>query len=235
MKVNREEAKKFATSGNFFQLKDDGDSAVVRLLFNKEEDIDNYIASVHVLEKDNRITDVDCIRSHDEPADKCPFCAERIRMQVKIYIPLWDEDRKRVLWWTRSRGFIEKVVKQIREVDGSIVGTPFKIIRIGAAGSFDTDYEFIQQAKKADDKMVEDFVDLKELNISEAGVLDLTEEQMEKYLRTGNLPQKDVKTRTEGGRDRGRGEDTGRRQVPAESGKGKEDEDENKPRVGRQR
>lgn len=242
MRVNREDAKNYVTAGNYFQLKNDGDAAIVRFLFNEENDIDNYIAAVHVLEdkKTNRIIDVDCLRVHDEPLDLCPFCAEKIRMQVKFYIPLWDEDRKRVVWWTRSRGFIEKVVKQIREVDGdSIAGTPFKIIRSGAAGSFDTDYEFVQQVKKADDKTVDDFAKPEELKLEDAGLLLLSEDQMEKYLRTGNLPQGEVKTRR--GRDKGdvkeAREDRGRRSVPAEDtsrrgvGRDRGDDTDDEPRV----
>lgn len=190
MKVNREEAKKFATAGNFFQLKDDGDSALVRFLFDKEDDVDNFIRSVHVLEKDNRSTDVDCIRTPEDPVEDCPFCKERIRLQVRFYIPLWDEDKQKVVWWTRSRGFIEKVIKQIREVDTeSIAGTPFKIVRSGKAGSFDTSYEFIQQAKKADDKFVEDFVNPDELDPKDAGLIELDEKGMNYYLDTGKLPE----------------------------------------------
>lgn len=190
MKVNREEAKKFATVGNYFQLKDDGDTALVRFLFDKEDDIDNFIRSVHVIEKDNRSVDVDCLRTPEDPIDNCPFCQEKIRLQVRFYIPLWDMDKEKVVWWTRSRAFIEKVIKQIREVDTeSIAGTPFKIIRSGKAGSFDTSYEFIQQAKKADDKFVEDFVNPKELDPKEAGLLELNEKEMESYLETGKLPE----------------------------------------------
>jgi len=189
MKVRRDEVKNFSTAGNYFQLKDDGDAALVRFLFDKEEDVDNFIRSVHVLEKDNRSTDVDCIRTPEDPIENCPFCQEKIRLQVRFYIPLWDEDKQKVLWWTRSRGFIEKVIKQIREVDTeSIAGTPFKIIRSGKAGSFDTSYEFIQQAKKADDKFVEDFVNPKDLDPRDAGLIELDEKGMEYYLDEGKLP-----------------------------------------------
>lgn len=210
MKVNREDAQNYAVSGNFFQLKNDKDSAVVRFLFDKEEDIDNFIAAVHTLEDKKRMIDVDCIRRHDEPIDLCPFCEDRIKLGVKFFIPLWDEDKQKVVWWTRSRSFIDKVVTQIREVDGPICGTPFKIVRSGAAGSFDTEYEIIQQVKKADDKRVEDFVDPKELTIEAAGVLKLTEKQMEEYLDTGKLPNSNVPTREKGKTDR--------REVPANSG-----------------
>jgi len=189
-RINREEAKKFATAGNYFQLKDDGDTALVRFLFDKEEDIDNFIMSVHVLEKDGRSVDVDCLRTPEDPIENCPFCQEKIRLQVRFYIPLWDEDKQKVVWWTRSRGFIDKVIKQIREVDTeSIAGTPFKIIRSGKAGSFDTSYEFIQQAKKADDKFVEDFINPKELNPKDAGLIELDERAMESYIETGKLPE----------------------------------------------
>lgn len=189
-KVNREEAKKFSTAGNYFQLKDDGDTALVRFLFDVEEDVDNFIRSVHVLEKDNRSIDVDCIRTPEDPIENCPFCSEKIRLQVRFFIPLWDEDKQKVVWWTRSRGFIDKVIKQIREVDTeSIAGTPFKIIRSGKAGSFDTSYEFIQQAKKADDKSVKDFINPNDLNPKDAGLLELDERAMENYLETGKLPE----------------------------------------------
>ena len=113
MKVKRDEVKNFSTAGNYFQLKDDGDSALVSFLFDKEEDVDNFIRSVHVLEKDNRSVDVDCIRTPEDPIENCPFCQEKIRLQVRFYIPLWDMDKEKVVWWTRSRGFIEKVIKQI--------------------------------------------------------------------------------------------------------------------------
>lgn len=189
-KVKRDEVKNFSTAGNYFQLKDDGDSALVRFLFDKEEDVDKFIRSVHVLEKDNRSIDVDCIRTPEDPIENCPFCQEKIRLQIRFYIPLWDMDKEKVVWWTRSRGFIEKVIKQIREVDSeSIAGTPFKIIRSGKAGSFDTSYEFIQQAKKADDKFVEDFVNPDELDPKEAGLIELDEKGMESYLDTGKLPE----------------------------------------------
>lgn len=215
MKVNRDEAQNYALNGDFFRLKDDGDSAVVRFLFNKEEDIDDFIASVHTIEENKRMIDIDCIRRHDEPADLCPLCRDKIKLAVKLYLPLWDEDKQKVVWWTRSRGFIDKVVAQLREVDGPICGTPFKITRSGAAGSFDTDYAFIQQVKKADDKEVKDFVKPEELTLEAAGVTILTERQMEDYIDTGKLPNKEVKTRERGGKgNTGR---TGRRDIPADN------------------
>lgn len=64
-----------APKSNYFNLKDDGDTARIRFLINDINDVEGV--ATHEIEIDGKKVDVECIRSYDEPIDNCPLCARR--------------------------------------------------------------------------------------------------------------------------------------------------------------
>ena len=231
-KINRNDVQNYKVSGNYFSLKDDGDSAYVRFLFGSAGDMDNHIHTIHRVKsgsgKDTREVEVDCLRAdHNAPHEDCPMCAAKLPVQVKIFVPLYDEDEKKVKIWERGRALIQELEKQFKYLpkDADICSTPFIIERSGKAGDKGTKYVLIQQAKDADKKTLEDFDPIPE--VSEGFLHCLSFEECETLLDTGELPQKPVETRGGGSRDEGRKadargagrEERGRRDVPADSGR----------------
>lgn len=225
-KINREDVSNYKTGGNYFQLKDDGDSALVRFLFGTVDDMDNYIHTVHRVKvgsgKDAKEVGVDCLRAdHNAPHEDCPMCAAKMPVNIKIFVPMFDEDEGKIKIWERGRTFIGELEKQFKHLpkNSDICATPFIVERSGKAGDQGTKYVLIQQAKDSDDKTLEDFDEVPEVTSPYFHIL--TFEEAEILLDTGELPQPAVETRSGEGKRRTarKDEERGGRDVPAETGR----------------
>ena len=190
-----EEADNYgAPKSNYFSLKDDGDTAKIRFLLNNLNDLMGV--STHEVQVGDRKIDVECLRTYDEPVDKCPLCAAEYKVNAKLYIPVYDEGSKESKIWTRGKSFFNKMSSLCARYK-PLVGTPFDVERVGKKGDTNTTYETYPM--QTDNSRIEDFP---EVEIENVAFQVKTAEEMNYYLDTGSFPENNNNssraTRTEG-------------------------------------
>lgn len=176
---------------NFFSLKDDGDTARVRFMYNNLEDVVGY--AVHEVEVDGKKKYVNCIREYNEPKSKCPLCACGNFQRAKMYIPLYDLDECEVKLWERGKNFFQKIASicsRYAKGDTPLVAHTFDIERHGKKGDTSTVYEVFETG--SDDTRLEDLPDIP--NVIGGIVLDKTAEELEFYAESGYFPNSNTTT-----------------------------------------
>lgn len=129
------------TGGAFFSIKE-GESASVRFLYGRYEEIPGY--AVHSFYQDNKSIMIDCPRQNGDPLDNCKWCAKGNPIAARVVFALFNEDTKQVEYWTRTLSWMEKNFKPLVEelcIGKPISGQIFKIKRMG--NGRDTTYTFI--------------------------------------------------------------------------------------------
>lgn len=165
-------------SAGFFSLKDDKDSAVARFMYETVDDIE--LMAVHEVNVDGKKRYVDCLRTYNEPVDNCPFCAAKMRVYAKIFIPMYDEDTGEVKVWDRGKTFVSKLSSLASRYQ-PLVSTLFEIERNGKRGDKNTTYE--TYPLNTDEVTL---ADLPELPVILGGlVLDKSFDEMNFYLDNG--------------------------------------------------
>ena len=138
------------TKGNgvgYFNLKDNGDEALVRFFYDENRDYD--ILTVHDTKdkETGKFRRVNCLRtSFKESPSSCPFCAKGEKAQNRFYIKLLeyskDENGNTICTpkiWDRSTAYVA-IIDSLCNEYGNIKDYLFKIKRVGAKGSKDTQY-----------------------------------------------------------------------------------------------
>lgn len=165
-KIGIRNAGKYQSSGNggYFSLKDDGDSAVVRFLYNQPDgsDIDYFL--VHEVQIDGKKRYVSC-NSVDENGeshpDDCPLCKAGNKPKEKLFLQLVASDNPdSVQIWERGSSFVSKIITYLNEF-GNLSAVKIKVIRRGKKGDQKTQYEFMPMGK--DDVKLEDLPQKQEL------------------------------------------------------------------------
>lgn len=129
-----------SVAGDWFTIKDDGDTAKVRFQHGDDSDLDIFVVhKVQIAGKDKYIV---CLSS---VGMECPLCADpegRFRPSVKIFLSLEDgrEDGK-VKIWDRGRTEIPNILGLIGRY-GRLDGRYYDIMRHGKPKSTDTTYQF---------------------------------------------------------------------------------------------
>ena len=172
----------------YFSLKNDRDIAVVRFLYNNEEDIEGY--AVHQVEIDGKKRYVNCIREYNQPVDDCPFCKAREFQMAKLFIPVYNVDEDKVQVWERGKKFFSKMSGICSRYGGknTIVSQTFEIERNGKPGDTQTTYEIYRTDDAPDDTQLEDF---EMPQILGGVILDKSYDDMEFYLDNGYFPPED--------------------------------------------
>ena len=186
--------------GGFFFLKDDGDIARVRFLYEKSEDIEGL--AVHEVQIDGKRRYVNCLREYGQPLETCPFCANYMKQQAKVFVPIYDEDAKSVKVWERGKQFLAKLSSMSARY-GNLVNHVMEIERHGKAGSTETTYEIYEIEK--DETTLKDLPDLP--NVLGGIVLDKTAEEMNYYLDNNRFPDSESSSESR--------EETPRRRTPS--------------------
>lgn len=176
--------------GGYFSLKDDGDTARVRFMYNGIDDLEGY--AVHEVEIDGKKRYVNCLRDYNSPIDDCPFCREHNRQVAKLFIPVYNIEEDKMQVWERGKKYFAKITSLISRY--SDAKTPFcsqvfDIERHGKKNDTSTQYE-IYPVGSADDTTLEDLPELP--TIIGGLVLDKTAEDMEYYLEEGYFPPDDA-------------------------------------------
>lgn len=181
-------------SFKFFKLKDDGDSALVRIMAETRADIDaNY---VHEVEVDGRTTKVSCLRDISDPVANCPLCEAGFKPSTKVFFHFieYSQNEKGETVGTpsifeRNRNFIEKLSTLIEEYE-PLHTNVFKVVRNGRAGDMKTTYEFLLQPSTKYNNETHPYYE-DDLNYVPAlGTLikEKTVDELNHYLSTGKFP-----------------------------------------------
>ena len=136
----------------FFNLKNNGDEAIVRILHDTPDSLE--MVSVHPIYLDGKSRKLNCLRNYGDPIDKCPMCVmaskENKFPQRRVFVHMLqystDENgnvvAKPVIWERPAKSTVETLVNYMNEY-GTLSDMIFKIKRIGAAGDTNTTYQYI--------------------------------------------------------------------------------------------
>lgn len=170
--------------GGYFSLKNDGDTATVRFLFDSIEDVEAY--SVHEVELNGKKRYVSCLREYGDPVSACPMCAAGRFTQVKYFVPLYNEDTDKVVTWERGKKFGAKLTSMCARYP-HLVSHTFEIERNGKPGDTATTYEIYETGM--DDTSIEDF----EVPSALGGlVLEKSADELSYYLDYQEFPDGDA-------------------------------------------
>ena len=190
-----EDADKYGSKGggaNFFQLKQDGETAKVHLLGNDMNDFPGY--AVHRVPVGDSYRYVNCLREAGAPVSDCPFCAEGSRnkevskVHAKLFIPLYDCATDEIKIWERGKTFFRDLASYCSH-NPNVSEVVTEVERRGKPNDTSTTYGLY--ALKEDDgfNMQNVADDMPEIlgNI----VLDKSKSDMEYYLQRGSFPDGD--------------------------------------------
>lgn len=186
MKFNAQKsAEKYQsnTGGDYFSLKEDGDIAQVRFMYNGVGDIEGY--SVHEIEVDGKRKSINCLRTYEDPTDMCPFCKAKMALKVKYFVELYDIEADKVKIWERGRTFFNQISGLAARYN-PLVGQKIEIERFGKKGDMKTTYQMFP-IDSIDDTKLEDLPETTE--VIGRMVLDISAPEMEEFLVTGKLAE----------------------------------------------
>lgn len=182
---NMNDADNYGSSskGSFFVLKDDGDKARVRFLYNGMDDIMGY--AVHRVQVGDKERYVNCLRAYNEPLDKCPFCAAQMQITPRLFLKLYNEDTGETQIWERSKSYYQKLSGYANRYK-PLYNEVIEIERHGKKGDKQTDYQFFP----IENTPIE--IDDEKYDCSDplgTIILDKTADEMVEYINTGDFPQ----------------------------------------------
>ena len=125
--------------GGKFILADDGDSADVIFLYQSDDDV--LIADAHYVKSSEYTGYV----HHCEIA--CPACAKGIRVQSKLFIPMYVPVADEIQFWDRNVRFQAILRQQVFNKYPNPSEFVFRITRHGVANDMNTTYEITAVAK----------------------------------------------------------------------------------------
>lgn len=180
----------------FFQLKNDGDTAIVRIMHDSIEDFD--LLSVHTLQMGNKYRKVNCLRSSPyDPIENCPFCEISKPVSGRFFVHLLQYDRDaqgnlviKPVIWDRAKSQFAPKLKSLIEEYGPLSQRLFKIKRTGAAGATNTTYDLIPCDREIfNDSNYPNKPDaFSNYDVLGTMVLNKTAPEMITYIQTGNFP-----------------------------------------------
>ena len=189
-------------SVGFFNLKNDGDEAVVRIMHDNTASFD--LVTTHPIQIGNKYRRVNCIRDPREPMDNCPLCKSGAKVQQRFYIHLiqYVKDEQgniipQAKIWERSASYAVTIKNLIDEY-GPLSDCIFKIRRNGEAGSMNTTYSILYGNPQVyrpefypkDDSAFENY------SVVGGVVMDKNFDELSEFIATGEFPQKNDNTAT---------------------------------------
>ena len=118
--------------GGFFLLRNDGDYADVIFLYRNKDDV--LIGDVHYIKTPDYTGYVHCTERN------CPACEKGIRVQSKLFIPLYNITDGEIQFWDRSTRFENQLVQDVFSKYPNPSEFVFRIQRQGVAGDINTKY-----------------------------------------------------------------------------------------------
>lgn len=147
----KEYLKKYSGSGvDFFTLKNDGDTARVRILHGDDQDLPLFL--VHKMEVDGKDRYVECLE------DGCPSCEAYGSPMLKLFIIMYDYADEKVKCWERGTSQVDHLLGFIDKY-GPLNNRDYEIQRHGKRNDPKTTYQFFPLDKgsmlNADGKEIE--------------------------------------------------------------------------------
>lgn len=188
MKIGFNEFDKYteqeqANKIKYFSLKNDGDNARCRILYESVNDIEAMF--IHKVKLSNGyIVNVDCLREYGDPQDACPLCASPVledrKIQKRVFIPIFMEDKQEVCFWERGIKFVQDVLAPLMIEKGAPFCSNICIIeRSGQANDIQTSYDIYTESQ--DDSILEDFGDIPATEGT--AVLKKTFDELERFVK----------------------------------------------------
>lgn len=204
--INKYESQGFSKAG-WFSLKDDGDSATVRMLYkgaigtepdgSPKYDLDVF--EVHKLDVDGSGRD----RTVLCKGEGCELCKAGIKSQLRMFLQMVNLDEKdkekQLQLWERGITDIKQILGIIEEY-GDLNARDIKIKRSGAKGSMKTTYQYFPK-DKTERELPE------KQNLVGSLILDLSPEDQIKAIE-GRLEVKKNNNNEGGGSSDGAGDST---------------------------
>lgn len=196
-KLSFNQAKEFSSGGDikYFTLKDDGDTAVARLMYTDKEEVEMFaVHRVKVINsKGDEITRyVSCLNHPDHP-QPCPLCNSGNYPTVRMYLHMIVDDKYVI--WERGKSMISKIgglFPRYGRGEHGLWSREFEIQRNGAKGDPETNYEIYPL--DADGKTPSDFSDdkFKKIDVEEELILRWDANTMKRHLNGEDVYNKDV-------------------------------------------
>ena len=124
-----------------FMLRNDGDSADVVIMYNNIPN-DVMVVDAHYIKSDSYSGYVQCLGPKT-----CPACAKGIRVQPKLFVPLYVIDSDQILFWDRSVRFQQQLDNDVFSKFANPSDFVFRITRHGLAGDINTRYSIVAVGK----------------------------------------------------------------------------------------
>ncbi len=118
---------------HMFRLTNDGDSAEVIFLYQSINDV--LVADTHYIKSDDYSGYVHCC------GKGCPACAKGIRVQTKLFVPLYNIHDNEIQFFDRSVRFENQLQNDVFKKWSNPSELVFRITRHGASGDINTTYE----------------------------------------------------------------------------------------------
>lgn len=125
--------------GGKFILTDDGDNADVIFLYRSEEDA--LVADTHYIKSDEYSGYVHCTKPG------CPACAKGLRVQEKLFIPMYVIGSDEIQFWDRTVRFNNVMRQMVFDRYPNPSEYVFRITRHGVSGDVNTTYEITAVAR----------------------------------------------------------------------------------------
>ena len=131
----------------YFSLRDDGDEAIVRFVYNDPSEFEVY--TVHPVTIDGKFRKVNCINDLRLGVHSCPLCAAGVQLQQRFYIRLIEYTRDengnivpQARIWERPASYMQILTNLFTEY-GPLCDNVFKVKRSGARGDMQTSYSIM--------------------------------------------------------------------------------------------
>lgn len=183
----------------YFSLKDDGDEAIVRFIYDNPNQFD--ILNVHDVKVGQYTNHFNCIRNPKEPVDNCPLCKANLPLRCNFFIKLiqYTNDNGNISAearvWQRSTNYI-KLIKSLMDEYSPLCDYIFKIKRVGKAGDKNTMYNIIPCNPNIYTSEVykKDFSSFDDYEVLGGTVQDKNYEELTSLLNKETLPKPQIKS-----------------------------------------
>ena len=147
-RFNEKTADNYGEQGaDFFSLKNHNDTAGVRFMYRNMEDVIGV--TLHEVMVDGKKIKVDCLSVPGSIEGICPLCDYGVKIQAKVFIPIYDIDTFKVSIWERGKSWMGKlsgICARYASTQMELCSTPFDIVRNGAKGDQKTTYDMFPLA-----------------------------------------------------------------------------------------
>lgn len=179
----------------WFSLKDDGDTAMVRFVYEDEDDI--LALNVHEVSIEGRNRKVICQRGYTDPIRDCPLCEDGNVAKLRMFVYVYNIDLQEIQIWERGRTWQDKLAvlaKRVNKQGKPLCSQVYEITRNGVKGDMRTTYELypmdILEEDGGGDKEISDLPMIPDITTYFA--LDKSFSEMEHYVSFGKFPEKQL-------------------------------------------